>query len=120
MYGLTEPSVLTILMQSGYSALKTPSCYVEDTKNVNCPACTTFLHDFGQSLPLSHRESSYLVCRITGDIMDENNYPMVLPNGQIYCKNVLEKMADENDGVIHCIKTGFICKFSDLKKVFIL
>ena len=52
--------------------------------------------------------------------MDENNYPMALPNGQIYSKNVMDKMAIENENVIFCFKTGFSCQATDLKKVFIM
>ena len=28
---------------------------------------------------------SSIICRITGKIMDENNPPMMLPNGEVYC-----------------------------------
>jgi macrophage erythroblast attacher len=115
-----DPSVLTILVQAGLSSFKSPACYQLESKNHNCPACAPFLSEFASTLPFSHHESSYLVCRLSGDIMDENNYPMVLPNGQLYSKNALMKMADENNGIIHCLKTGFSCPFSHLKKAFIL
>ena len=52
--------------------------------------------------------------------MDENNYPMALPNGQIYSSNALKKMADDNSGRINCVKTGETFLISEAKKVYIL
>lgn len=36
-----------------------------------------------RDLPYSHHSQSFLICRHTGEVMDENNPPMALPNGQV-------------------------------------
>ena len=40
------------------------------------------------NLPAAHFESTHLVCRITGELMDDDNLPMVMPNGYAYSFNV--------------------------------
>lgn len=63
---------------------------------------------------------SSLVCRITGDVMDELNPPMVVPNGQVYSKAGLHAMALVNGGIISCPETGATFNLSDCKNVFVL
>lgn len=42
------------------------------------------------------------MCRITGYLIDEKNYPMSLPNGQIYGYLGIKKLSDENNGIFTC------------------
>ena len=37
---------------------------------------------------MAHCANSRLVCKISGDVMNENNPPMMLPNGYVYGYNV--------------------------------
>ena len=46
------------------------------------------------------------VCPLTKAIMDENNPPMVLPNGYVYSKQALDEMAAQNNGLVMCVRTG--------------
>lgn len=65
-------------------------CYKEDgsSKNPDCPVCSKSLNKLAQPLPMAHCANSRLVCKISGDVMNENNPPMMLPNGYVYGYNV--------------------------------
>jgi macrophage erythroblast attacher len=90
---LTSQTVLAITLQAGMSALKTPQCYQQQNRNTNCPICSGPLNKLAERLPNSHHINSCIVCRISGDIMDEDNNPMVLPNGNVYSSRALQSMA---------------------------
>jgi macrophage erythroblast attacher len=112
--------MMSITLQAGLSALKTPQCYEHENKNVNCPVCDSdTLGKLAEKLPLSHHVNSTLVCRISGKIMNEDNPPMLLPNRRVYSQNALNELAAKNDGKIICPRTGDVCKLKDLRKVFI-
>ncbi|KAF9170617.1 Golgi transport complex subunit 4 [Mortierella sp. AD010] len=116
----TPEPLLNVTLQAGLSALKTPMCYQPDHQNINCPVCDP--ETFGAlatDLPLSHHFNSSIVCRISGQIMNEDNLPMALPNGHVYSYNALTKMADLNNGKITCPKTNEVFDRSEMKKVFI-
>ncbi|KAJ1650269.1 GID complex subunit containing RING finger motif, partial [Coemansia sp. RSA 25] len=86
LYNLPSQPLLHLLLQTGLSALKTPACQSDDPseRNRNCPVCQTdTLGKLAQGLPLSHHSNSNLVCRITGEKMNEDNPPMRLPNGYV-------------------------------------
>ncbi|TEB34170.1 macrophage erythroblast attacher isoform 1 [Coprinellus micaceus] len=120
----TEP-LLHLALYAGLTALKLPACYDPTTKNVDCPVCDSSgdialgLGKLAEEVPFSHHSNSTIVCRITGKIMNEDNPPMTLPNGQVYSREALEDMAARNDGEVTCPRTNLVVNFSELKKVFI-
>ncbi|ORY91098.1 CTLH/CRA C-terminal to lish motif domain-domain-containing protein [Syncephalastrum racemosum] len=117
---LTSEPLLSITLQAGLSALKTPQCYQSENRNVHCPVCDTdTLGKLASGLPLSHHVNSTIVCRMSGKIINENNPPMLLPNGRVYSLQALREMADKNDGTIICPRTGDHFTIHDLRKVFI-
>ena len=65
-------------------------CYKSDGtgRNADCPVCSTHLNELGRNLPYAHCAQSRLICNITGHPLDENNPPMMLPNGHVYGYNV--------------------------------
>ena len=76
-------------MYAGLASLKLPACYVHETKNVDCPVCNGDLNVLASEVPFSHHVNSTIVCRLTGRIMDEDNYPMVFPaKGHVYSREV--------------------------------
>lgn len=86
---LTSHPLLSITLQAGLSALKTPQCYQHEYRNENCPICDNeTLGDLAMNLPLSHHVNSTIVCKISGKIMNEDNPPMLLPNGRVYSLSV--------------------------------
>ncbi|AWP11764.1 Macrophage erythroblast attacher [Scophthalmus maximus] len=90
LHQLGNNSVFTITLQAGLSAIKTPQCYKEDgtSKNPDCPVCSKSLNKLAQPLPMAHCANSRLVCKISGEVMNENNPPMMLPNGYVYGYNL--------------------------------
>lgn len=86
---LTSQPLLSITLQAGLSALKTSQCQQHEDKNLNCPVCDkNTLGALAKSLPLSHHVNSSIVCRLSGKKIDENNPPMLLPNGRVYSLQV--------------------------------
>ncbi|KAF8348744.1 macrophage erythroblast attacher isoform 1 [Amanita rubescens] len=125
---LPTESMLHLALYAGLAALRLPTCFDPSTKNVDCPVCDSDAKDssahrglgkLAEEVPQSHHANSTIVCRITGKIMDEDNMPMVLPNGQVYSREALEEIAARNNGIITCPKTGTKCEFSTLRKVFV-
>ncbi|KAJ1736578.1 GID complex subunit containing RING finger motif [Coemansia sp. Benny D160-2] len=122
LFDLPAQPLLHLLLQTGLSALKTPACISDDPTehNRNCPVChLETLGKLAQDLPLSHHVNSNLVCRITGERMNEDNPPMRLPNGYVYSHNSLKDMALKNDGKVKCPRSGQTFKISEAKKLFI-
>ncbi|KAK9722802.1 GID complex subunit containing RING finger motif [Basidiobolus ranarum] len=120
LHSLTSEPLLSVTLQTGLSALKTPMCYQPENRNINCPVCAPeTLGVLAEKLPLSHHVNSTIVCRISGDIMNENNPPMALPNGYVYSFNALKEAAAKNQGKIKCPRTNDTFEFSELKKVFL-
>ncbi|KYQ90022.1 lissencephaly type-1-like protein [Tieghemostelium lacteum] len=118
LHNLTTHSLLDIAMQSGLSALKTETCSEHDDYNINCPLCNEQFHTLAEPLPVSLKSHSSLVCRITGEIMNEDNYPMVLPNGNVYSKNALTEMKEKTNKITDP-RTQEEFKFEDLRRAYI-
>ena len=91
LYQLNPHSVFSVALQAGMSALKTPHCYKEGdqaSKNPDCPICTRHINKLARGLPFAHCANSRLICRISGQALNEHNPPMMLPNGYVYGLNV--------------------------------
>jgi macrophage erythroblast attacher len=63
-------------------------CGIEGHMSSECPVCSKQLFQLASTLPYSHCAQSRLVCPISGEVMNENNPPMVLPNGYVYGEKV--------------------------------
>lgn len=83
LFQIPTATVLSVAVQTGLSALKTPQCYSSNSRNLNCPVCQPHISEIAEPLPFSHCAQSRLICRVTKKPLNENNQPMVLPNGQI-------------------------------------
>ncbi|XP_050752103.1 E3 ubiquitin-protein transferase MAEA isoform X6 [Gymnogyps californianus] len=120
LHQLGNNSVFTITLQAGLSAIKTPQCYKEDgsSKNPDCPVCSKSLNKLAQPLPMAHCANSRLVCKISGDVMNENNPPMMLPNGYVYGYNSL--LSIRQDDKVVCPRTKEVFNFSQAEKVYIM
>ncbi|XP_066253287.1 E3 ubiquitin-protein transferase MAEA [Euwallacea similis] len=122
LFQLSSQSVFTVTLQAGLSALKTPQCYAEtnESKNPACPVCNEDLNKLADALPFSHCSQSKLYCHITGLPLNENNQPMMLPNGYIYGEQALALMAKENNGHVICPKTKELFPYKKVEKVFVM
>uniref|UniRef100_A0A8C4N2C0 E3 ubiquitin-protein transferase MAEA n=1 Tax=Eptatretus burgeri TaxID=7764 RepID=A0A8C4N2C0_EPTBU len=119
LHQLGSDSVLAVTLQCGLSAIKTSQCYKEDgTQHPECPVCSRWLNQLAAPLPMAYCANSRLVCRISGQAMNENNPPMVLPNGYVYSYNSLLSLR-EGDKVT-CPRTKETFNFSQVEKVFIM
>ncbi|KAI0090385.1 CTLH/CRA C-terminal to lish motif domain-containing protein [Irpex rosettiformis] len=115
----TEP-LLHLAMYAGLASLKLPACYNQETTNIDCPICDPDLGKLATEVPFSHHVNSTIVCRITGKIMDSDNFPMAFPeHGTVYSREALEDMASRNEGQVTCPRTKETCHFADLRKVYI-
>ncbi|KAI8588630.1 CTLH/CRA C-terminal to lish motif domain-containing protein [Geranomyces variabilis] len=121
LHNLTLQPLLTMTLQAGLAALKTPSCYSDENRTINCPVCAadTF-GQLAQDLPCAHHVNSCIVDRLSGVIMDEHNPPMVLPNGYVYSSESLQALAAENHGMVRCERTGENYNIATARKAFIL
>ncbi|ETN63502.1 erythroblast macrophage protein emp [Anopheles darlingi] len=119
LFQLPSQSVLSVAVQAGISALKTPQCYSYTSKNMNCPVCQENVNEIAENLPFSHCAQSRLICRITGKPLNEHNLPMMLPNGQIFGQQAIEQMRREND-IIVCPKTNESFRAPKIEKVFVM
>lgn len=59
------------------------------SKSPLCPVCSIPGQILAPHLPSPARSSSKIKCRGSGEVMNHNNPPMVLPNGQVYSKKFL-------------------------------
>lgn len=108
-------------LQAGLSAMKTNQCYRHSIeRNNECPVCHPALNQLASPLPFAHCSQSKLICYISGKPLNENNRPLMLPNGFVYGEHALNKMAAENDGQIVCPRTKEIYPIADLEKVYVM
>ena len=121
LYQLSNQSVFAVALQAGLSALKTTQCYRQAAdRNNECPVCHSALNKLAMTLPYAHCSQSRLICAISGKPLDENNRPMMLPNGFVYGENALNKMAADNDGQIVCPRTKFVFLLKEAEKVYVM
>lgn len=135
LHQLSTQSVFSVALQSGLSCLKTPLCYRQNQfvlsttmqdlrprtdRNIECPVCHPALNTLAVSLPFAHCSQSRLVCSLSGKPLNENNVPMMLPNGYVYGEQALLKMSAENEGQIVCPRTKEIFAYSELEKVYVM
>ncbi|KAL6897780.1 hypothetical protein ACP4OV_006739 [Aristida adscensionis] len=118
LYGMTLEPLLSIYLQAGLTALKTPFC-VDGNCPKEDPLSLEGFRKLAEPLPFSKQHHSKLVCYITKELMDTENPPRVLPNGYVYSEKALEEMAKKNDGNVTCPRTGDVCKFEECVKAFI-
>jgi hypothetical protein len=48
--------------------------------------CSSVLAPLAEGLPCAHHTQSLIVCRATGELMDPDNPPCMLPNGHVYSR----------------------------------
>lgn len=118
LYGMTHEPLLNIHLQAGLSALKTPFCYEEGCTKED-PLSQDIIRKLAEPLPFAKHIHSKLVCYITKEPMNDDNPPLVLPNGYVYSSKAMEQMAMRNQGKITCPRTGVVCNFQDLSKAYI-
>ena len=117
-------------VQAGLSALKTPHSYsmaasrddplssqVRPLCASDCclvlPACkrrpdTCMLQAYqtlAEQLPFAKHVHSKLLCHVTKELMDDDNVPMVMPNGTVYSQRAVRRLSSDS-GMFTCPKSG--------------
>eukprot|EP01006_Ploeotia_vitrea_P025461 TRINITY_DN58329_c0_g1_i1.p1 TRINITY_DN58329_c0_g1~~TRINITY_DN58329_c0_g1_i1.p1 ORF type:complete len:412 (+),score=43.01 TRINITY_DN58329_c0_g1_i1:31-1266(+) len=110
---------LHMLLQSGMLALNAPQAYESGEFNPNDPMCSQEFQQLAEDLPKANRKNSTLVCRVSGEVMDGDNPPLVLPNGRVYSTQSLKKLRDV-DGTVCCPATNDRYHWSQLHKVYVM
>ena len=59
-----------------------------------------------QGLPRAKHVHSKLVCPVSGQMMDEHNLPMVMPNGTVYSEAAVKLLTGLDGRTVTCPKTG--------------
>ena len=103
LHSLGEISVFERTLEAGLAAMKTHQCFDEKTTKDACPVCSDKLNSVAHRLPFAHCTQSRLICSYTGDEMNEENEPLMLPNGHIYGRKAINILTD-ND-YIKCPRT---------------
>jgi macrophage erythroblast attacher len=88
IHGLPRETTLEICLGCGLAALKTSQCYIPELQNRKCPVCNNDVRPLAENLPYSHWDNSVIICSVTGEVMNEDNFPMLLPSGYICSKKV--------------------------------
>lgn len=122
IHQIPDDSSFLAVLQTGLSAIKTPTCYrkVTSVSNINCPVCHPALNAIARPLPYAYCSNSKLICAYSGMQLNENNIPMMLPNGYVYGYESVIKIMSENNGKIKCPRTHEVFDFNEIQKAFIL
>ncbi|KAG5671860.1 hypothetical protein PVAND_002031 [Polypedilum vanderplanki] len=119
LFQIPTQSVLSVAVQTGISALKTPQCYSANSRNINCPVCQPQISEIAEKLPFSHCAQSRLICRVTKKPLNENNHPMVLPNGFVVGELAISLITDQ-DGNVVCPFTNEKWSNPKIEKVYVM
>lgn len=122
LHNFTSDSLLSMHLQAGLSALKNPTSFKKENANKDDPLSIKEFQELAADLPYTKHVHSKLVCHITGEIMDEDNPPMVLPNGYVYSLEGFKSIATKYPNgtrTVACPRTGELYDFKDLARAFI-
>jgi hypothetical protein len=84
----------------------------------SCPVCCEPYATLAAHVPNVERAYSSLVCRLSGECMDDNNPPFVLPSGRVYSRKVLTALAESDALVDPC--TGERLVLGQLRRAYFL
>ena len=122
LHNFTSDSLLSMHLQAGLSALKNPTSFKKENANKDDPLSIKEFQELAADLPYTKHVHSKLLCHITGEIMDEDNPPMVLPNGYVYSLEGFKSIATKYPNgtrTVACPRTGELYDFKDLARAFI-
>ncbi|WAR57574.1 hypothetical protein PtB15_8B626 [Puccinia triticina] len=69
--------------------------------------------------PWSHHVNSIIVCGLTGKVVNDGDGLAVLPNGRVYSRDGLERLACKDDGRVRCPRTGQVFNIEEIRRVYI-
>jgi len=121
LFAIPGVESLRLMVCAGLTALKTHECGTNGNENVDCPSCSADFRRLSERLPSAPRLHSMIVCRISGEVLDENNPPLVLPNGNAYSKRALEEQAGgDPEGKVTCPRTKDRYSWASLTRAYVV
>lgn len=115
---LPQESLLSIYLQAGLAALKTPQSYQPSCSKED-PLHLSPFQKLAEGLPFAKHVHSKLICSVTKQIMNDANPPMVLPNGYVYSQKATQAIIAQNAGKMVCPRTGQEYQPDELRRAFI-
>lgn len=124
IHSLPAQATLHLALSAGLSALKVPDCYgrgLRPRANPDCPVCAPDrLGQLATEVPWSHHVNSTLICRVTGRVMNDDDPPLVLPNGAVYSSSGIMELARASPpGQVTDPASGVSFNVADARKMFI-
>ncbi|CAD8043273.1 unnamed protein product [Paramecium primaurelia] len=112
VYCYPKESPLLSCIKCGITKLKTQYCDQTNYQQINrCPICNKQMQELSKDLLTTQKLGSTWIFRISGELMNENNPPMMLSNNQVYSqKSLLQKSEQQN---------GYILKINECVRVFL-
>ncbi|VDP25772.1 unnamed protein product, partial [Heligmosomoides polygyrus] len=87
---LPRQSAFAICLQCGLSAYKTPHCSPGGVEK--CPTCQPCAYALAEGLPYAHTVNSRLICSFSGEALNEENHPMMMPDGRVYGEKAIREL----------------------------
>uniref|UniRef100_A0A1I7Z1L2 E3 ubiquitin-protein transferase MAEA n=1 Tax=Steinernema glaseri TaxID=37863 RepID=A0A1I7Z1L2_9BILA len=119
VFQLSKQSAFSTCLQTGIAALKTPCCKRSNDSKCKCSVCHPDVYDLAAGLPIRHSTQSRLICAHTGEKIDEDNIPMMLPNGFVYGQNAINELTNEKNEIV-CPRTKDTFQKLDVLRLFVL
>ena len=103
--------------------LKTPMC--GQLQSGACPVCRASGQILSEHLPCADPPAqSRFKCAFSGEVMNEFNPPMCLPNGYVYGKNTIDQLCqaskDTPGDSLTCPRTQQVFTRDQVRSVYIL
>ncbi|ETN86123.1 hypothetical protein NECAME_16475 [Necator americanus] len=90
LYQLPRQSAFAMCLQCGLSAYKTPHCSPGGVER--CPTCQPCAYALAEGLPYAHTVNSRLICSYSGEALNEENHPMMMPDGRVYGEKAIREL----------------------------
>jgi macrophage erythroblast attacher len=111
---------LLVYTTAALATLKTTACTIDSERVAACPACNDPLRGLAVALPVALRQQSFLLCRISGSVMGDDDPPLALPNGNVYSTSALKAQASANGGRVRDPRSGEVFTLDDCVKLHVL
>uniref|UniRef100_A0AC35TQ35 CTLH domain-containing protein n=1 Tax=Rhabditophanes sp. KR3021 TaxID=114890 RepID=A0AC35TQ35_9BILA len=116
VFHLDTPSAFSLSLQVGLAVLKTPHC--KKTPFSKCPTCDVNAFEIAYKLPHATCLNSRIIDRYNALTLNDNNIPMMLPDGTVYGKYTIDEFT--KDGFFHDPLSNEKHPLENILKLFVL
>lgn len=116
IHALTEHPELLVHLQAGICALKSPPSFESD--NIDDPLHHPSMKSLSRGLPYAFHDQSILRCAWSGELMNDQNPPMALPNGNVYGLRTVE--AQTHNGKVRDPRSQEEFALGEVQKCFVM